>query len=117
MNEPVEVTLKTQPHGSCSAAYLADPCYRAEIEFKAPSAVTNAGNEYFVQAKSSCNHARASSWSFTHDIQQGQTVRTQSSGLFNCTAGEFKVQYIRDFDYSDPGAVVGTATLRSPASG
>jgi hypothetical protein len=115
LNEPVQVTLKTQPHASCSAAYLVDPCYRAEIEFTAPYAVTNAGSEYFVQAKSSCNHARASSWSFTHDIRQGQTVRTQSSGLFNCTSGEFKVQYLKYLDNSHPTAVVGTATLRLPA--
>jgi hypothetical protein len=117
LNEPVQVTLKTQPHDSCSAAYLVDPCYRAEIEFKAPYAVTNAGSEYFVQAKSSCNHARASSWSFTHDIQQGQTVRTESSGLFNCTSGEFKVQYLKYLNNSRPTAVVGTATLRAPAGG
>jgi hypothetical protein len=117
LNEPVQVTLRTQSHGSCSAAFLVDPCYRAEIEFKAPYAVTNAGSEYFVQAKSSCNHARASSWSFIHDIQQGQTVRTQSSGLFNCTSGEFKVQYLKYLNNSHPTAVVGTATLRAPASG
>jgi hypothetical protein len=117
LNEPVQVTLKTQPHDSCSAAYLVDPCYRAEIEFKAPYAVTNASSEYFVQAKSSCNHARASSWSFIHDIQQGQTVRTQSSGLFNCTSDEFKVQYLKYLDNSHPTAVVGTATMRAPAGG
>ena len=117
LNEPVQVTLKTQPHDSCSAAYLVDPCYRAEIEFKAPYAVTNAGSEYFVQAKSSCNHARASSWSFTQDIRQGQTVRTQSSGLFNCTSGEFKVQYLKYLNNSHPTAVVGTATLRASAGG
>jgi hypothetical protein len=114
LNEPVQVTLRTQSHGSCSAAFLVDPCYRAEIEFKAPYAVTSAGSEYFVQAKSSCSHARASSWSFTHNVQQGETVRTESSGLFNCTSGEFKVQYLNN---SHPTAVVGTATLRAPASG
>jgi hypothetical protein len=114
LHEPVQVTLRTQPRDSCSAAYLVDPCYRAEIEFKAPYAVTSAGSEYFVQAKSSCNHARASSWSMFQDIQQGETVRTQSSGLFNCTSGEFKVQYLNN---SHPTAVVGTASLRAPAGG
>jgi hypothetical protein len=123
LNEPVQVTLRTQSHESCSAAYLVDPCYRAEIQFKAPYAVTSAGSEYFVQANSSCSHARASSWSFFQDIQQGETLRTQSSGLFNCTSGEFKVQYLND---SLPAAVrgshhesviVGTATLRAPAGG
>jgi hypothetical protein len=123
LEEPVHVLLRTQSHESCSAAYLVDPCYRAEIKFKAPYAVTSAGSEYFVQAKSSCNHARASSWSFVQDIQQGETVRTQSSGLFNCTSDEFKVQYLND---SLPTAargshhesvIVGTATLRAPAGG
>jgi hypothetical protein len=123
LNEPVQVTLRTQPHDSCSAAYLVDPCYRAEIEFKAPYAVTGAGSEYFVQAKSSCNHARASSWSFIHDIQQGETVRTQSSGLFNCTSDEFKVQYLNDsLPAPAPGSghesvIVGTASLRPAAGG
>ena len=51
LNEPVQVEADiTQPHHSCSAAYLVDPCYRAEIEFKAPYAVTSASSEYFVQA-------------------------------------------------------------------
>ena len=117
LNEPVQVKLITQPHDSCSAAYLVDPCYRAEIEFKAPYAVTSASSEYFVQAKSSCKHARASSWSFINDIQQGQTVRTQSSGLFNCTSGEFTVQYLKYLNNSHPTAVVGSATLRAPAGG
>jgi hypothetical protein len=123
LDEPVLVTLRTQSHGSCSAAYLVDPCYRAEIEFKAPYAVTSAGSEYFVQAKSSCKHARASSWSFFQDIQHGETVRTQSSGLFNCTSGEFKVQYLNDIlptparDSHHESVIVGTATLRAPAGG
>jgi hypothetical protein len=123
LNEPVQVTLRTQSHDSCSAAYLVDPCYRAEIEFKAPYAVTGAGSNYFVQAKSSCNHARPSSWSFFQDIQGGETVRTQSSGLFNCTSDEFKVEYVND-SLPAPGrgsnhesVIVGTAKLRAPAGG
>ncbi len=123
LNEPVQVALRTQPHDSCSASYLVDPCYRAEIEFKAPYAVTSAGSEYFVQAKSSCNHARASSWSFTQDIQRGETVRTQSSGLFNCTSDEFTVQYINSILVPAAGGshhesvIVGTITLRPPSGG
>jgi hypothetical protein len=123
LDEPVQVTLRTQSHDSCSASYLLDPCYRAEIAFKAPYAVTSAGSEYFVQAKSRCDHARASSWSFIHDVQQGETVHTQSSGLFNCTSDEFKVQYLNDgVPTAARGAhhesvTVGTATLRAPAGG
>ncbi len=119
LNEPVQVTLITQSHENCSAAYLLDPCYGAEIEFKAPYAVTSAGSEYLVLAKSSCNHARASSWAFTQNIQQGETVRTQSTGLFNCTSGEFKVQYLNNKLPAPRGpehesVTVGTATLRAP---
>ena len=121
LNEPVQVTLRTQSHNSCSAAYLVDPCYRAEIEFKAPYAVTSADSEYFVQAKSSCNHARPSSWSMFQDIQQGGMVRTQSSGLFTCTSDEFKVQYLNSNSLPTTPAresvIVGTATLRAPAGG
>jgi hypothetical protein len=115
LHEPVQVKLITQPHDSCSAAYLVDPCYRAEIEFKAPYAVTNAGSEYFVQADSSCKHARVSSWSFINNIRQGQTVRTDSSALFNCTSDKFKVQYLKYLNNSHPAAVVGTASLRASA--
>jgi hypothetical protein len=120
LHEPVLVSLRTQSHDSCSAAYLVDPCYRAEIEFKAPYAVTSAGSEYFVDAKSSCTHARVSDWSTTQDIREGETVHTESSGLFNCTSDEFKVQYMND---SLPTAarpesvIVGTATLRPPGGG
>jgi hypothetical protein len=123
LNEPVRVTLSTQSHDSCSAAYLVDPCYRAEIAFKAPYAVTSAGSEYFVQAKSSCNHARASSWSTIHDIQQDEIVRTQSSGLFNCTSGAFKVQYLNNSlptparGSHHESVIVGNVTLRAHAGG
>jgi hypothetical protein len=123
LNEPVHVTRRTQSHASCSAAYLVDPCYRAEIEFEAPYAVTSAGSEYFVQARSSCDHARANSWSFFQDIQQGQTVHTQSSGLFNCTSDEFKVLYLDDRlptparGSNHESVIVGTATLRAPVGG
>jgi hypothetical protein len=119
LNEPVRVTLRTQSHDSCSAAYLVDPCYRAEIEFKAPYTITSAGTAYFVRAKSSCNHARASSWSTIHNIKRGETVRTQSSGLFNCTSDEFTVQYLNDsfLPVRAKSAIVGTATLRPSSSG
>ena len=121
LNEPVQVTLRTQPHDSCSAAYLVDPCYRAEVSFKAPYAVTSAGSEYFIDARSSCKHARVSDWSFIHDIRKGETVRTQSSSLFNCTSDQFKVQYMNDsLPPNTAGAesvIVGTATLGAPAGG
>jgi hypothetical protein len=120
LHEPVHVLLRPQSHESCSAAYLVDPCYRAEIEFEAPYAVTSAGSDYDVIARSSCTHARASSWSFFQDIRQGERVRTQSSGLFNCTSDEFKVQYLNS-SLSTPSrgprhesVIVGAATITEP---
>ena len=123
LNEPVRARLMTQPHDSCTAAFLLTPCYRAEIEFKAPYAVTGAGSEYFVQARSSCDHARASSWSTTIDIRQGQAVRTQSTALFNCTSDEFEVQYLNNSlpaparGPNHESVIVGIATLPAPAGG
>ncbi|MGO9490633.1 MAG: hypothetical protein ACLQBB_16635 [Solirubrobacteraceae bacterium] len=123
LNESVRARLRTQSHDSCSAAYLVDPCYRAAIEFRAPHAVTSARSEYVVQAKSSCNHARASSWSTTANIQPGEMVRTQSTGLFNCTDDEFKVLYLDESSRTSAdgpqqeSVIVGTATPRAPANG
>ncbi|HEX3511356.1 MAG TPA: hypothetical protein VHT27_09685 [Solirubrobacteraceae bacterium] len=118
LSEPVRVTLRAQRHDSCSAAYLVDPCYRAEVEFKAPFTITSASSEYFVRARSSCNHARASSWSTSEDIQRGETVRTQSSGLFNCTSDQFTVQYLNDslLPVRAKSVIVGTASVRPPTS-
>jgi hypothetical protein len=124
LHEPIRVMLRTQSHHSCSAAFLVDPCYRAEIEFKAPYAVASAHSEYFVQAKSRCNHARVNNWATRRDIQQGETVRTQSTGLFNCTSDEFKVIYLHDSDLIAAGGphevsvIVGTAdSVPSPPTG
>ncbi len=117
LNEPVHVTLERQSHESCSAAYLVDPCYLAEIEFKAPYTVASAGSEYLVQARSSCNHARASSWAFTRDVRRGQTVRTRSTGLFNCTTGVFEVQYLKYLGASRPTAIVGIGWLPARVGG
>ncbi len=95
LNEPVHVTVVPQSHTSCSAAFLLDPCYRAEVEFKAPYAVTSAASEYEVAVESTCHNARPSSWAVIHNIERDETVRTLSAGYFNCIAAdEFEVRYI-----------------------
>jgi hypothetical protein len=94
LNLPVHAILRTQSHAECSAAFLLDPCYRAEISFKAPYGVTNAGAEYSVEAESTCGNARPSGWAVDRDIKRGETVRTLSTGLFNCTSiDRFQVLY------------------------
>jgi hypothetical protein len=120
LNERVRVTLVSQSHAICNAAYLLDPCYRAEVAFRAPYAVTSAASEYSVTAKSSCHNATPSSWPIDRDVSREETVRSLSLGEFNCTADSFEVSY-RDFaprtssPRSGPESViVGTGTLDAP---
>ena len=96
LHRPVHVETVLQSPSSCSKAFLLDPCYRAEVVFTAPYAVTNAGSEYSVQASSACKHARPSSWGVNHDVKRGETVHTLSSGLFRlcASADEFEVRYL-----------------------
>lgn len=92
---PVHVTAVTQPPASCRAAFLLIPCYRAQVEFKAPYAITSAGSEYEVEAGSTCKNARPSGWPLNANVARDQTVRTVSTGLFNCTSiDEFQVRYM-----------------------
>ncbi len=123
---PVHATAVTQLQASCRAAFLLIPCYRAEVEFKAPYAITSAGSEYEVQAGSTCRSARPNGWSLNEDVARDQTVRTLSSGLFNCTSiDEFQVRYMnvsRRFAGSSTGhgnesVIVGTGFIGKPARG
>ncbi len=121
LSEPVRVTAVVQSHALCSAAFLLDPCYKAEVEFKAPYAVTSAGSEYTVEAKSICHNATPSSWSIDRDISRSETVRSMSLGYFNCLSDEFEVEYL-DLTpgTSSPrsrqqSVIVGTGTLVKPS--
>ncbi len=118
LNQSVHVTAVAQSHASCAAAFLLDPCYRAKVEFKAPYAVTSAAGEYDVEAESTCHNARPNGWSIFHNIKRGETVRTLSTGYFNCTSiDKFEVRYLnRGLGGPSPGAhhesaIVGTGTL------
>ncbi len=120
LHEPVRVTAVAQSHESCSAAFLLDPCYRAEVEFKAPYAVTSAGSEYLVVVGSTCHNATPSSWPIIHNLTRGATVRTLSLGLFNCVStDEFEVLYLDHAPGGLSGAphesvALGTAFLGKP---
>ncbi|MCW3018195.1 MAG: hypothetical protein JWN10_503 [Solirubrobacterales bacterium] len=126
LHRPVHVTAVAQSRASCRAAFLLIPCYRAEVEFKAPYAITSAGSEYEVEAGSTCKSARPSGWSLNEDVARDQTVRTVSSGLFNCTSiDEFQVRYMnasRRFARSPTGhghesVIVGAGFIGTPARG
>jgi len=94
LHEPVRATAVVQSRAVCRAAYLLDPCYRAEVEFTAPYAVANAAGEYNVIARSSCHNATPSDWNMERDVRRGETVRTMSLGEFNCTSDQFEVEYL-----------------------
>ena len=124
LHQPVHVTAVTQSHASCRAAFLLIPCYRAEVEFKAPYAITSAGSEYEVEAGSTCKNAIPNGWPLNDDVALGQTVRTVSLGLFNCTSiDEFQVRYIdshffaRSTGYGHEPVIVGTGFLGTPSRG
>ncbi len=95
LSEPVRVTAVVQSHALCSAAFLLDPCYKAEVEFKAPYAVTSARAANTPSAaKPICHNATPSSWSIDRDISRSETVRSMSLGYFNCLSDEFEVEYL-----------------------
>jgi len=52
----------SSPPKAAAGPFLLDPCYRAEVEFQAPYAVTNASSEYAVEASSRCKNARPNGW-------------------------------------------------------
>jgi hypothetical protein len=118
LHEPVHVTAVRQSHKSCSAPFLLYPCYRAEVEFKAPYAITSAAGEYEVAVESTCHNARPSGWAIIHNIKQDETVRTLSLGYFNCTStDEFEVRYLNrgvggpSAAASHESVIVGAGTL------
>jgi hypothetical protein len=122
LNEPVRVTAVPQSHESCSAAFLLDPCYRAEVVFKAPYAVTSAAGEYEVAVGSTCHNARPNDWAIIHNIKQGEIVRTLSLGYFNCTSTDaFEVRYLNrgvgrsSSKASHKSVIVGVGSLGKPA--
>jgi len=126
LHRPVHVATVAQSQASCRAAFLLYPCYRAAVEFKAPYAITSAGSEYEVEAGSTCKSARPNGWSLNEDVAREQTVRTVSSGLFNCTSiDEFQVRYMnvsRRFAGSSTGhghesVIVGAGFLGKPSTG
>jgi hypothetical protein len=96
LHRPVHVSTVLQPPAACRKAFLLDPCYRAEVAFRAPYAVTNAGSEYTVEASSHCKNARPNGWPLNRDVKRGEAVHTLSTGLFRlcATADEFEVRYL-----------------------
>jgi hypothetical protein len=120
LNETVRVAAVRQPHAQCDAEFLLTPCYRALVTFTAPYAVSNAGSEYVVEAKSSCSHATPSSWPIDRDVHRGETVRSLSLGYFNCLTDMFQVKYVNSAPPASAAraphesVIVGAGKLKRP---
>ncbi len=100
LRAPVHLTLLAQSHVACSAAFLTDPCYKGEVEFTAPYAVTTAATDYLIESRAKCKTGGRpeTSWGLERDVRLHETVRTVSLGLFKftpaCASNEvFRVRY------------------------
>jgi hypothetical protein len=100
LNEPVHLTLLAQSHAACNAAFLRFPCYKGQVEFTAPYAVSSAGSEYQIEGIASCKIGGRveTSWSLERDVKAHEPVKTDSLGRFvyapSCASTEkFQVSY------------------------
>lgn len=99
LHAPIRLTLLRQSPAACKAAFLLEPCYKGEVEFTAPYAVTTAAAEYNILPRATCKvGGRPAGWSLDRDVRRNEVVRTDSLGLFvftpSCAAHEsFVVSY------------------------
>jgi hypothetical protein len=128
LHATIHLTLLPQPRAACDAAFLLYPCYKGEVEFTAPYAVTSpaAGyaraTEYTIDGFATCKAGGRpeTSWGLQRNVGAHETLRTTSLGLFvltpSCSASEgFEVTYLNR-QGSSAGAphesvIVGTVTL------
>jgi len=101
LHAPVHLTLLSQSHAACGAAFLRYPCYKGQIAFTAPYAVTNANTDYEVEAISKCKVGGRpeTAWALERDVGRHEAIRTDSLGRFvftpACASSElFRVRYI-----------------------
>jgi hypothetical protein len=98
---PVRLSLLLQSRSACSAAFLLDPCYKGEVEFTAPYAVTSAASDYEIESIAKCKTGGRpeTGWALERDVLRHESVSTVSLGLFvftpACAAHEsFEVRYL-----------------------
>ncbi len=101
LGAPVGLKLLRQSSRACRAAFLLTPCYRAEVSFTAPYAVTRAGADYTINGAARCpvGGRPETGWAIERDIRRDERIRTPSLGLFvytpRCAAHEsFTVVYL-----------------------
>ncbi len=100
LNQPIHLTLLAQTRAVCSANSLKFPCYKGQVEFTAPYAITSATSEYEIEGIANCRiggHIETA-WSLERNVKAHELVRTNSLGRFiyapSCASTEkFQVSY------------------------
>ncbi len=128
LHAPIHLTLLPQPRAACNAAFLLYPCYKGEVGFTAPYAVTSAATgysragEYSIDGFATCKAGGRpeTSWGLQRDVKADEAIRTTSLGLFvltpSCLSSEgFEVTYLNQHGPSagapHKSVIVGTVTL------
>lgn len=122
LHAPIHLTLLPQPRAACSAAYLLYPCYKGQIEFTAPYAVTSASTNYSIDGFAACNAGGRpeTGWDLRRNVKAHEPIKTTPLGLFvftsSCASREgFEVTYLNQRGSSagtpHESVIVGTVTL------
>ena len=122
LHAPIDLTLLPQPRAACNAAFLLYPCYKGEVGFTAPYAVTSAATDYLIEGFARCKAGGRpeTGWDLHRNIRAHETLRTISLGLFvltpACASSEgFEVTYLNQQGPSagapHESVIVGTVTL------
>jgi hypothetical protein len=122
LNEPVHLTLLAQSHAACNAAFLKFPCYKGQVEFTAPYAVSSTDSEYDIEGIAKCKIGGRveTAWSLERDVKAHELVKTDSLGRFvyapSCAWTEkFQVSYQKRPGPPTAGppekAIIGTVSL------
>ncbi len=97
----IHLTLLPQPRAACNAAFLLYPCYKGEVGFTAPYAVTSAAAVYSIEGFATCKAGGRpeESWGLYRNVRVHEPLRTTSLGLFvltpSCASSEgFEVTYL-----------------------
>jgi hypothetical protein len=122
LHATIHLTLLPQPRAACNAAFLVYPCYKGEVGFTAPYAVTSAAADYSIDGFAACKAGGRpeTSWELQHNVRARETLNTTSLGLFvltpSCASSEgFEVTYLNRQGPSagapHESVIVGTVTL------
>jgi hypothetical protein len=107
LHAKIRLTLLPQSRTACNAAFLLYPCYKGDVGFTAPYAVTSAASrysrttEYSIDGFATCKAGGRpeTSWGLRRKVKAREAIRSTSLGLFvltpSCLSSEgFEVTYL-----------------------